>query len=290
MSQFLLKDGRTLDLLDNHHDSKYAILFHHGTPGDSTIWQDWHEELTSQALRTISVGRPGYSLSDRNRGRRVVDACADHQEILDKFGIEHFVSIGWSGGGPHALATSLDPRCRGIISLAGVGQYGQSDLNFLEGMGPENHDEFGAALKGEDALREWMNVNALAMKNVTGNELRDSLGGLIGDADKEVLAGEFADDMAARMRRGLGHGFDGWIDDDLAFVQDWGFDLGHITVPVQIWQGDDDFMVPQSHSRWLGSKIPTAQVKFMSGEGHISLGVKHRHQIVIEMKSLLADN
>ncbi len=287
MSQFLLKDGRTLDLLDNHHESKYAILFHHGTPGDSTTWQDWHDDLASEPFRTISVSRPGYSRSDRNKGRRVIDVYADHKEILDQFGIEHFVSIGWSGGGPHALATALDPRCRGIISLAGVGQYGQNDLDFLEGMGPENHEEFGEALKGEVPLREWMNINALALKDVTGEELREAFGGLVGDAGKEVLEGKFADDMAAAMRRGLGHGFDGWIDDDLAFVQDWGFDIGHISVPVQLWQGDDDFMVPHSHSRWLASKIPIAQVKFTPGEGHISLGVKHRYNIVTQLKRFL---
>ncbi|MDP1712280.1 MAG: alpha/beta hydrolase [Candidatus Nanopelagicaceae bacterium] len=287
MSQFLLKSGRTLDLLDNHHDSKFAILFHHGTPGDSTMWRDWHDELASSSLRTISVSRPGYSLSDRNKGRRVVDANTDHREILDQFEIENFVSIGWSGGGPHALATSLDPRCRGVISMAGVGQFGQSDLDFLEGMGPENHDEFGVAQEGEVALREWMNVNASAMQHVDGNGLRDAFGGLIGDADKEILAGVFADDMAAAMRRGLSHGFDGWIDDDLAFVQPWGFDLHHISVPVQLWQGDDDFMVPHSHSRWLASKIPGAEVKFMQREGHISLGVKHRYDIVTQLKAFL---
>lgn len=287
MSQFLLNDGRTLDLLDNHHDSRYAIIFHHGTPGDSTAWQDWHDGLRSESLRTISVSRPGYSLSDRNAGRRIVDAYTDHKEILDQFGIEHFVSIGWSGGGPHALATSLDPRCRGVISLAGVGQYGQSDLDFLAGMGPENHEEFGEAVKGEAPLRTWMNANALAMKEVTGQGIRDAFGGLIGVADKEVLEGEVADEMASAMRRGLSHGFDGWIDDDLAFVEEWGFDLHHISVPVQLWQGDDDFMVPRSHSHWLASKIPGAQVEFTPGEGHISLGVKHRYNIVTQMIGFL---
>lgn len=287
MSQFQLRDGRTLDLLDNHHDSKNAILFHHGTPGDATMWRDWHDDLASTSLRTISVSRPGYSLSNRNKGRRVVDAHTDHREILDQFEIENFVSLGWSGGGPHALATSLDPRCRGVISLAGVGQFGQSDLDFLEGMGPENRDEFGVAQEGEVALREWMNVNAAAMQQVDGDGLRDAFGGLIGDADKEVLAGVFADDMAAAMRRGLSHGFDGWIDDDLAFVEPWGFDLHHFSVPVQLWQGGDDFMVPHSHSRWLASKIPDAEVKFIKAEGHISLGVKHRYDIVTQLKGFL---
>ena len=290
MSQFLLRDGRTLDLLDNHHKSDSAVLFHHGTPGNSTLWRAWINELSHDHMRAIAPSRPGYALSDRKQGRKVVDVVDDLAQILDQYDIKRFVSVGWSGGGPHALAMSLDKRCAGIITLAGVGQYGQSDLNFLDGMGPENIEEFGISLKGEGPLRDWMNANAVAMQHVTGQGLREALGGLIGKADKEVLSGDFADDMAAVMRRALAHGFDGWIDDDLAFVREWGFDLGAINIPVHLWQGDDDFMVPHSHSRWLASKIPTAELNFIANAGHISLVVDQRDIIFSEIREFLADS
>lgn len=287
MSQFLLRDGRTLDLLDNHHKSDFAVLFHHGTPGNSTTWRSWIDQLARDEVRAIAASRPGYSLSDRRPGRKVVDVVDDLSQLLDEFEIKSFVSVGWSGGGPHALAMSLDKRCAGVITLAGVGQYGQADLDFLDGMGPENIEEFGISLKGEGPLRDWMNANALAMQHVTGAGLREAFGGLIGKADKEVLAGEFAEDMAAEMRRALSHGFDGWIDDDLAFVQEWGFDLSAVDVPVHIWQGDDDFMVPHAHSKWLASKIPTSHLNFVPDNGHISLTVRHRREITAQANQLL---
>ena len=152
MSQFLLRDGRTLDLLDNHHKSDSAVIFHHGTPGNSTSWRAWIDEFAGDQLRAIAASRPGYSISDRKQGRKVVDVVDDLSQILDEFEIKRFVSVGWSGGGPHALATTLDKRCAGVITLAGVGQYGQADLNFLDGMGPENIEEFGVSLKGEEPL------------------------------------------------------------------------------------------------------------------------------------------
>lgn len=288
MSQFLLRDGRTLDLLDNHHDSDTAVVFHHGTPGNSTSWRDWIEALSGTNVRTIAPSRPGYGQSDRHEGRSVGDVMDDISQVLDGFGIKKFVSVGWSGGGPHALAMSLDKRCVGVITLAGVGQFGRSDLDFLSGMGPENIEEFGAALEGETALRNWMNINALGMQAVTGGGLRAAFGGLIGKADKEVLDGDFADEMAAGMRRALSHGFDGWIDDDLAFIRDWGFELSAINVPVLLWQGDEDFMVPDTHSRWLASKIPFAQLNYIPENGHISLIVKHRDKIVIQLQQLIA--
>ena len=201
--------------------------------------------------------------------------------------ISKFVSIGQSGGGPHSLANTCEPRNVGAISLAGVGAYGVDDLDFLEGMGPENHDEFGAALKGEAVIDKWMQDNAGSMKSVTGAEIREAFGGLIGDADKAVLEGEAADHMAASMRSALAVSFDGWIDDDLVFIKPWGFDLASITKPVFIWQGDDDFMVPHAHSYWLEKHIPTATLSFKSGEGHISLGIKYRTEILAQAQSLL---
>ena len=287
MPQFKLKDGRELEILDNGINSESAIIFHHGTPGHASSWSDWLESAAAAGIRAIAYSRAGYGTSDRNPGRSVVSINNDIAQLLDAKNITKFVSIGWSGGGPHCLANTFEPRNVGAISLAGVGAFGVEDLDFLEGMGPENHDEFGAALKGEATIDQWMNDNAVAMKSVSGNDIREAFGGLIGDADKAVLEGDEADAMAASMRSALAVSFDGWIDDDLVFVKPWGFDLAAITKPVFLWQGDDDFMVPHAHSYWLEKHIPTAKLTFKPGEGHISVGVKHRTEILAQAQELL---
>jgi pimeloyl-ACP methyl ester carboxylesterase len=287
MPQFKLKDGRELEILDNGINSDQAIIFHHGTPGHATAWLSWLDEAAAAGVRALSYSRAGYGTSDRNPGRSVISINSDIAQVLDGKGITKFVAIGWSGGGPHALANTFEPRNVGAISLAGVGAFGVDDLNFLEGMGPENHDEFGAALKGESVITQWMNDNAVAMKNVSGNDIREAFGGLIGDADKDVLEGATADAMAATMRSGLAVSFDGWIDDDLVFIKHWGFDLAAITKPVILWQGDQDLMVPHAHSYWLEKHIPTAKLTFIPGHGHISLGEKYRPEILKQALELL---
>ena len=287
MPQFKLKDGRELEILDNGINSDQAIIFHHGTPGHATAWLSWLDEAAAAGVRALSYSRAGYGTSDRNPGRSVISINSDIAQVLDGKGINKFVAIGWSGGGPHALANTFEPRNVGAISLAGVGAFGVDDLNFLEGMGPENHDEFGAALKGESVITQWMNDNAVAMKNVSGNDIREAFGGLIGDADKEVLEGATADAMAATMRSGLAVSFDGWIDDDLVFIKHWGFGLAAITKPVILWQGDQDLMVPHAHSYWLEKHIPTAKLTFIPGHGHISLGEKYRPEILKQALELL---
>ncbi|CAN2182851.1 MhpC Predicted hydrolases or acyltransferases (alpha/beta hydrolase superfamily) [Candidatus Nanopelagicaceae bacterium] len=287
MPQFKLKDGRELEIADNGINSESAIVFHHGTPGHASSWTDWLESAATAGIRAIAYSRAGYGTSDRNPGRSVINVNSDIAQVLDAKNITKFVSIGWSGGGPHCLANTFEPRNVGAISLAGVGAFGVDDLDFLDGMGPENHDEFGAALKGEAVIDQWMNDNAGAMKSVTGSDIIEAFGGLIGDADKAVLEGGEADAMAASMRSALAVSFDGWIDDDLVFVKKWGFELEAITKPVFLWQGDDDFMVPHAHSYWLEKHMPTATLSFKPGEGHISLTVRYRKEILAQAQGLL---
>ena len=287
MPQCKLKDGRELEFLDNGINSEKAIIFHHGTPGHASMWTDWLEAAAAQGIRALSYSRAGYGTSDRNPGRSVLSVNGDIAQLLDSKSVTKFVSIGWSGGGPHCIANTFEPRNVGAISLAGVGAYGVDDLDFLEGMGPENHDEFGAALKGEASIDQWMQDNVFGMKSVTGEEIREAFGGLIGEADKAVLQGETADHMAASMRSAIAVSFDGWIDDDLVFIKSWGFDLAAITKPVFLWQGDDDFMVPHAHSYWLEKHIPTATLSFKAGEGHISLTIKYRSEILAQAENLL---
>jgi len=277
--------ARSLDVLSGGAADGPALILHHGTPSDATLFSGWDEAARVHGLRLFSISRPGYATSSRRRGRTVADVADDVALVLDRFAVPWFVTAGWSGGGPHALASAsfLGPRCRAAATLAGVGPYAIPDLDFLDGMGPENHAEFGAALRGEDALRAWLGENAADFAQVTGPEIVSAFGGLISQVDKDALAGSVADAFAATMRRALAGGFDGWIDDDLAFIEPWGFPLASIGVPVTVWQGDLDLMVPAAHGAWLASAVPGAVARAAPGHGHISLITTFRDAIVDDL-------
>ena len=146
-----------------------------------------------------------------------------------------------------------------------------AELDWLAGMGEENEEEFGAAVAGEAALDEWMAVNGPATAEVRPGELADVLGDLLSEVDAASLTGGFADYLARGFRRALSHGTAGWRDDDLSFVRDWGFDLASITVPVSIWQGAHDRMVPYAHGVWMAEHVATARPHLYDVEGHLSL-------------------
>lgn len=286
MNQLKLADGRSLEFEDNGIKSEKAILLLHGTPGSIKTWAQWYPQITG--CLAISASRAGYGKSDRHLGRTVADDLADQQALLDHFKIKEFVAIGWSGGGPHAINMTRDSRCKGAITLASVAEWGHDDLDYLADMGPENEVEFATILKGEAAVQAWMQANAPAYKTITGSDIIEVLGGLIGDADKSALTPEVAEVTAGGFRHALLESYNGWVDDDLAFVQKFGFDLNAITTPVLVWQGDDDFMVPKAHSEWLAKHIPTATLNFVPGHGHISLTTQYRPDIIKQAMDLLA--
>jgi pimeloyl-ACP methyl ester carboxylesterase len=282
---FRLADGRNVDVLLAGAELGAALVCHHGTPSDATIWAGWDGVARANGLRLIAPTRPGYAGSTRLPQRRASAAASDVAEILDALGVHEFATAGWSGGGPHALACAalLPQRCRAVAVLAGVAPFEAEGLAFFDGMGPENVEELGAAREGEDSVRTWLTRTQEVLRSVDADDLAVLLGGLAPDVDKATLKGGFDKTMAASMRAALAPGFDGWIDDDLALVSPWGFDLAAIVAPVTVWQGDLDLMVPFAHGRWLAANIPGAEERLADGHGHMSLVATFRDEIVREL-------
>lgn len=273
LSRHRTPDGRILEYFDAGPANGLPLVCHHGTPNAAIGYLHWRSAAASAGLRLIAYSRPGYGVSTRLRERNVAQAASDTALLLDHLGVDMFVTAGWSGGGPHALACGalLADRCKRVATLAGIGTWGQSDLDFLSGMAEENISEFGAAIEGEDMLVAFLMENYSGLRAVTGEEVAASLGGLVSEPDKAVLTSSFADGLAESFRWSLHSGFGGWIDDDLAFTRPWGFDLGAMRVPVTVWQGQQDHMVPGSHGRWLAKHIPGARLRFQPAQGHLSL-------------------
>jgi pimeloyl-ACP methyl ester carboxylesterase len=268
-----LPDGRALEYVVEGPADGLPLVFHHGTPSAAVPFPLMTAAASAHGLRMVLHSRPGYAGSAPRPGRTVADDAADVAAILDALGAERFLTMGWSGGGPHALASAalLPDRCLGAATIAGVAPHRADGLDWLAGMGQENLDEFGAALAGEPALTAYLTEAAAGMAGVTGADIAAALGDLASDVDKRALTGDFADHLAENFRASVSTGIAGWRDDDLAFVADWGFPLDRFRVPVAIWQGAQDRMVPFEHGRWLAAHVTGAHVHLEPDEGHLSL-------------------
>ena len=282
-------DSRVLEALVTGPEDALPLVFHAGTPSGLVPNAQLADAAAARGLRTVLYARPGYGGSTPQPGRLVADAAADVEKILERVGADEFVTAGWSGGGPHALACAalLPVRCLAAATIAGVAPYDSPGLDWMAGMAQENHEEFQAALAGEADLTTFLDREAGALRDITAAGVADGLGGLVSETDKAALTGEFADYLAKALRAAVTPGIDGWRDDDLAFTRDWGLSLealGHAT-PVAIWQGDQDRMVPESHGAWLAENIPLARARFRPGEGHLSL-INSLGEILDDLMSL----
>jgi pimeloyl-ACP methyl ester carboxylesterase len=285
LSKFDTADGRVLEYFDLGPVDGLPLVCHHGTPASALTYASWEDVAAKYGLRLIAYSRPGYGISTRLAGRDVAQAASDTAALLDHLGADRFVTIGWSGGGPHALACGalLAERCKGVATLAGVGAWGQGDLDFLAGMAQENVDEFGAALIGEPAIAAYLAENYADFHRVTGEQVAAAFGGLISAPDKAVLTDTFANGFAESSRWALHSGFGGWIDDDIAFTKPWGFDPGDIRVPATVWQGQQDNMVPAAHGKWLAKHIRGARFRYDPDQGHLSLATTHLDAVLQDL-------
>jgi pimeloyl-ACP methyl ester carboxylesterase len=268
-----LAGGRIVQVLAAGPADGLPLVFHTGTPAGLVHYQPIVDAAARAGLRCVMYSRPGYGGSDPLPGRLVASAAGDVAAILDHLGVSDFVTVGWSGGGPHALACAalLPERCLAAATVAGVAPHSAAGLDWLDGMAEENIIEFSAAVSGEAELTAMLTEVGADLREVTGQQIAKAFGDLVTAPDRAALTGEFADYMAAETRAAVGCGIAGWRDDDLAFVTGWGFELDDITAPVTIWQGDQDAMVPFAHGQWLASRIGSARARFLDGEGHLSV-------------------
>jgi pimeloyl-ACP methyl ester carboxylesterase len=267
--------GRQLEALATGPAGGLTVVLHNGTPVGLMVPPLVAEAAAERGLRLVLYARPGYESSTEDPGRRVSGAAADLAAVLDGLGVAEFVTVGWSGGGPHALACAalLSGRCLAAATMAGLAPYHAEGLDWTAGMGEENIAEFAATLSGPAALTGFLEPAARELATVTAAEMAVALGTLVSAADKAAITGEFADYLAASMRAAVAGGVAGWRDDDLAFAADWGFTMADAGAgaPVAVWQGDQDMMVPWSHGRWLAAHIPGARAHLLPGEGHLTL-------------------
>ena len=280
-----LADGRSLEYFVDGPADGTPLVLHSGTPSAALIHEPMAREVARHGLRLVVYGRPGYAGSTPQPGRAVASAVEDVAAILDELGAEEFYAVGWSGGGPHALACAalLPGRCLAAATVAGVAPYDAGGLDWAAGMGPENIEEFGAAAAGTEPLTEFLDAQVPGLAGVGGEQVAEAFGELVTDVDKAALTGERADYMAEGLRGSVSTGIAGWLDDDLAFVRDWGFSLDAITTPVSIWQGAEDRMVPFAHGRWLAENVPGAVAHLDPAEGHLSLMFAHFDEIITEL-------
>jgi pimeloyl-ACP methyl ester carboxylesterase len=269
-------DGRVLAFAVWGDPEGFPIMSLHGTPGSRlSRWpnEDLYKEL---GACVVTHDRAGYGRSTRRPGRTVADEADDVALLADSLGFERFAVSGGSGGGPHVLAcAALLPdrviRATCAVGIAPLGSPGLERDAWLAGMDPENVKEFGWAEAGEEVLNAELEREHAAMTQRVAEDPSAILSHFdLSESDKAQLARpEVRQVIRESTPEQALHGVWGWVDDDLAFLRPWGFDVGVISSPVLVLYGETDVLVPAAHGAWLAANVPECVVKIDTDAGHM---------------------
>lgn len=270
-----LAGGRRLGFAEFGPAAGRAVVWLHGTPGARRQIAPQARRLAHErGLRIVSVERPGVGESTPHRFEAVVEFAADVERLCDALGIERFAIAGLSGGGPYALACAHEMPDR-VVAGAVLG-------GVAPAVGPEAAEGGAASLTRlfEPLLRSAQGPLGGFMRGLVrvlepfADPVIDLFASVMPPGDQRVfedpaLREMFLEDLILGSRRYMQAIF----LDAMLFGRPWGFSLADLRVPIHLWYGDSDTIVPVHHGEHLARRIPGATLRIRAEEGHLgSLG------------------
>jgi pimeloyl-ACP methyl ester carboxylesterase len=259
-----VRDGRTVAYGEFGDPNGATVLMCHGS-AESRLFEVDPAWTATTGVRVITPDRPGFGRSDPQPGRTLAGWAEDAEDLVDALGIGDFAVLGWSGGGPHALATAygLGPRVR---KVAIVGSTGPVHLV------PAAYDMLTPPLRAlADMPRDDPRAIAEIVLAVAQEWVDDpeafTLGGDPQPDDAAIEAhAEWGPNLVAQIREGLRRA-DGIAWDSAALHCEWGFAVDDVTQPCDLWHGTDDRVCPFAYAEWYAKTLPEATLHAIPG-GH----------------------
>lgn len=232
-----LRDGRSITFAAAGPEDGFPVVYCHGAIG-SPRWRTPELDALTERLgiRYLMVHRPGFGGSDPSPGRSVADFPRDLGELMDQLGHERFSVVGVSAGAPYAIACGWAFPDR-IAGLAAVSPIAPPD-----GTGASSSLRYRVPLIPFGDTRSGSILAGLCLRGLR----------LAGQAPPSAM-----------------------IDDYLTCRRPWGFDPSEMRIPVFVWHGSGDRLVPLAHTLKLAASIPTSTARVEPTGGHFF----YRHRV-----------
>ncbi len=275
-----LKNGYALGYAEIGDPKGQPVLHFHGMP--SSRMEVAHPVMDQIACelraRVIAVERPGFGLSDFWPYE-----LADWPDIVcdfaDRLNLPGFSVIGFSSGAKYAAACAWKIPHRLMAAC------------IVSGNAPVDVPEVIASLTSQDRmlyfLARYMNgLLRLLLGKIAADARKDpnsvlALFSGLSKPDQEALTKKENQELLQGMVAGAFQaGTRGAAWDWRLEALPWGFSLAETCMPVFIWHGEQDTLVPIAHGIYMAGAIPRSQTRFIPGEGHISLATGYYGQVL----------
>lgn len=280
-----LPDGRLLGYALFGNPTGVSILDFHGIPGSRREAELIASFIKRDDLCFIGFDRPGYGRSTPKHNYQIKDIAGDVSFLADHLDLPKFIALGYSGGGPFALACAaqIPERLAAIGIVSGVGP---SEIG-SEGMHDSNKKKFNLARR-MPALSRLILTSVFSKMKRHPDSIDSDLEKIwlqLPETDQKVLQDPvFSNGITNITKDAIQQTVRGWVDEELLMTRSWQFKLEDIkSNNVFLWHGELDRNVPVSMAKAVAKSIPQCQAKFYSEEGHLSVIYNHGAEIISEL-------
>jgi pimeloyl-ACP methyl ester carboxylesterase len=264
-----LPDGRSLSYYDFGDPDGRPVLLLHGTPQAAIGWAFADEPARELGIRALAPDRPGIGRSSPQPGRTLTDYPSDLLALADALGLDRFAVLGWSAGGPYALAcgAAVPERLTAVGCVAGSCPLDWPGV--LADLNAQDRRMVQLSRRAPRVARAALAASAAAARHAPGLTMRWSRGQLSpserAEAERHRAALADLDWFLDAFRQGTG----GVLDDYRVYSAPWGFEPSSVRTRTTLWSGDDDSLVPLRHAQLLAEQIPGAKLEIVRGAGHL---------------------
>lgn len=276
-------DGQRLYFQEWGESHKPVILLFHGFPGCADHGKLMTTTPYLDKFRLISFDRPGYGRSDFQKKLTPLKLASQVKELLDYLKVEKLSILSVSGGAPYSLAMAyiLKDRVQKLTSVAGVAPLTLKNCRYM------NANQRKAWILGNLIPNKMLHYG---MKKVWKSGLDKVDEFLFSDLDsfsepdrnvfKHPDVGPVLLDLT---KKSLAQGPEGILHDLKVYSKSWGFPLSQVNCPVTLWHGSEDDVVHFTYAQEMSRKLPLANLRFIEGEGHYSLPMNCRDDIIKDL-------
>ena len=265
-----LPDGRVMAVEEYGDPAGPPVLYFHGWPASRLE----AGLIPGLPARVLAFDRPGYGRSSPQPGRTLLDWPQDVADVADRLGLGQFHVVGLSGGAPYAVACAyaMPERVLGVALVCPV-----PPAHGIHPRAPGVGHLFRLGRHPVLAHRLFSVVRPLLRQRIiTPSTL---VGGSLPASDRECLDARTLAGLASVWREGIGRSIQGALSDAQIYARDWRVPFGKIGVPVDVWYGSEDSLIPL-HALAPFEAIPGMRLHVRPSEGHYSLAIRHAATIL----------
>jgi pimeloyl-ACP methyl ester carboxylesterase len=238
-----LADGRQLGYAEYGPSDGDPLVLFHGTPGSRYTTVPDLSLLDEYDIRLVSLERPGFGRSTFDPARAILDWPADVEQAAEALGLDQFILLGGSGGGPYVLACAarLPERLDGVGVISGIGP--------LDAPGATD----GMAITSRIAFKLFPLPGVMwPFLWLLSQTIR-------------LLPGH------PGVTEGLRQGPKAPLHEHRLQTRPWGFDLTSISMHLHLWHGEQDKYTPVTMAEHVAEQLPSSTLHTYPDGGHLIL-------------------